>query len=148
MVEDDLRGAEITLATFEKYNVYNEVQVVKDGAEALDYLHKRGISKRRATGNPAVVMLDLKLPRISGLEVLNEIRETEELKLIPVVIMTSSTDAADLLEGYSLKTNAYVRKPVRFEDFMEAVRCLGVFWAIVNEPPPRSQMSSPRRDID
>jgi CheY-like chemotaxis protein len=138
MVEDDQRDVELSLTALEHYNLANEVVVVGDGEEALDYLHRRGKFMARASGNPAVVLLDLKLPKVDGLEVLQHIKADEALKVIPVVVLTSSREERDMVASYALGVNAYVVKPVDFHDFVNAVKDLGVFWAIVNEPPPGS----------
>lgn len=134
--EDSAHDVELTLAAFAEHNLVNRVVVVSDGVEALDYLHARGRFEGRAPGNPAVVLLDLKMPRVDGLEVLRQIKQSESLRSIPVVILTSSREESDLVRGYSLGVNAYVVKPVDFQSFMEAVRQVGVFWAIHNEPVP------------
>jgi CheY-like chemotaxis protein len=138
MVEDDPRDAELSLNALEQYNLANEVVVVGDGEEALDYLHRRGKFTGRASGNPAVILLDLKLPKVDGLEVLELIKRDEELKVIPVVVLTSSREERDMVASYKLGVNAYVVKPVGFHDFVNAVKELGVFWAIINESPPGS----------
>lgn len=138
LVEDDPNDVEMTLNALGQFNLVNEIVVARDGAEALDYLFKRGQFSGRMNGNPIVILLDLKLPKISGLEVLKQIRETRDMKMIPVVILTSSREEKDLNEGYSLGTNAYVVKPIDFQQFIEAVRQLGAFWALINEPPPGS----------
>lgn len=136
LVEDDPRDVELTLAALDEYNLANKVLVVHDGEAALDYLYCRGKFKARATGNPVVVLLDLKMPKITGLEVLKIIKADEHLKMIPVVVLTSSRETPDLIECYKHGVNAYVVKPVDFPDFMKAVKQLGMFWAAVNEPPP------------
>lgn len=138
LVEDDPRDAELILEALEEYKLANEVVVACDGEEALDYLYGRGNFMSRLIGNPAVVLLDLKLPKISGMEVLRQIRSDEKLKMIPIVILTSSREERDWIESYKLGVNAYVVKPVDFHDFVEAVKELGVFWAVINEPPPGS----------
>ena len=138
MVEDDPKDVELSLTALEEYNLANEVVVVGDGAEALDYLYCRGSFTARATGNPAVLLLDLKLPKVNGLEVLKTIRSDEKLKTVPVVVLTSSREESDLVASYKLGVNAYVVKPVDFHEFVNAVRELGVFWAVINEPPPGS----------
>jgi len=135
LIEDDLRDVEMTLAALEEQNLANRVFVVHDGAVALDYLYKRGAFKARTTGNPILVLLDNKMPKVSGLEVLKIMKEDERLKTIPVVALTSSREAPDLIQFYSHGVNAYVVKPVDFSDFMKAVREVGIFWAAVNEPP-------------
>ena len=136
LVEDDLRDVELTLAALEEHNLSNKVFVVHDGAEALDYLYHRGKYMARAPGNPVVVLLDNKMPKVNGLEVLKIMKADENLKTIPVVVLTSSRETPDLLEFYKHGVNAYVVKPVDFADFMAAVKQLGIFWAAVNEPPP------------
>ncbi len=132
MVEDDAKDVELSLTALEEYNLANEVVVARDGEEALDYLYCRGKFNARPDGNPAVLLLDLKLPKVNGLEVLQQIRSDEKLKMIPVVVLTSSH------YSYKLGVNAYVVKPVDFHEFVNAVKELGVFWAIINEPPPGS----------
>ncbi len=136
LVEDDLRDVDLTLAALAEHNLSNKVFVVHDGAEALDYLYHRGKFATRAPGNPVVVLLDNKMPKVSGLEVLKTIKADENLKTIPVVVLTSSREAPDLVEFYKHGVNAYVVKPVDFSEFMKAVQQLGIFWAAVNEPPP------------
>jgi CheY-like chemotaxis protein len=138
MVEDDPRDVELTLTALEEYNLANEVVVTRDGAEVLDYLHCRGGFETRTGDNPAVLLLDLKLPKVDGLEVLRQIRSDEKLKIIPVVVLTSSREERDMVASYRLGVNAYVVKPVDFHEFVNAIKELGVFWAIVNEPPPGS----------
>jgi CheY-like chemotaxis protein len=138
VAEDDSNDVELILAALEKYNIANEVIVVEDGAEALDYLYRRGDYEARAEGNPVLVLLDIKMPRVDGLEVLREIKTDERLKMIPTAMLTSSRQEGDLLVSYQLGVNAYVVKPVDFNDFAETVRDLGVFWLMVNEPPPGS----------
>ena len=138
LVEDDPKDIDLTLAALGEYKLANEVIVVRDGAEALDYLHTKGNYRSRARENPAVVLLDLKLPKVDGLEVLREIRSDERLKLIPVVVLTSSREDRDMVASYKLGVNAYVVKPVDFHEFVNAVKDLGVFWAVINEPPPGS----------
>ena len=138
LVEDDPKDIDLTLAALGEYKLANEVIVVRDGAEALDYLHTKGNYRSRARENPAVVLLDLKLPKVDGLEVLREIRSDERLKYIPVVVLTSSREDRDMVASYKLGVNAYVVKPVDFHAFVNAVKELGVFWAVINEPPPGS----------
>jgi CheY-like chemotaxis protein len=135
LVEDDPRDVELTLAALDEYHLADKVAVVDDGAEALDYLYLRGKYKLRAGGNPIVVLLDIKMPKVSGLEVLKTIKGDEQLKVIPVVVLTSSRETADMIESYRYGVNAYVVKPVDFSAFMTAVKHLGIFWAGVNEPP-------------
>lgn len=138
LAEDSPQDVEMTLAALEYNNVANEVVVVGDGEEALDYLYYRGKFQRRAEGNPVVVLLDLKMPRMDGLEVLRTIKADEKLRTIPVVMLTSSREEQDLVQSYRLGTNGYVVKPVDFQAFTEAVRQLGAYWTIHNEPPPGS----------
>jgi DNA-binding response OmpR family regulator len=138
LVEDDPNDMELTLAGLAEYNLANEVIVARDGEEALDYLYYRGKFAGRTNGNPAVVLLDLKLPKVDGLQVLRQMRADEKLRVVPVVILTSSHEERDMVEGYRLGTNAYVVKPVDFHQFVDAVRHIGVFWSIINEPPPGS----------
>ena len=143
MVEDDPRDVELTLTALEEYNLANEVVVARDGKEALDYLYCREQFASRPNENPAVILLDLKLPKIDGLEVLQTIRSDERLKVIPAVILTSSHEERDMARSYQLGANAYVVKPVDFHEFVNAVKELGVFWAMINEPPPGSLKKAP-----
>jgi CheY-like chemotaxis protein len=138
LVEDDPQDMELTLTALGEYNLSNEVVVAKDGEEALDYLFCRGKYQSRTSENPAVLLLDLKLPKVDGLEVLQQIRLDEKLKMIPVVVLTSSREERDKVASYKLGVNAYVVKPVDFHEFVNAIKELGVFWAIINEPPPGS----------
>jgi CheY-like chemotaxis protein len=138
LVEDDPKDIELTLGSLEEYNLANEVLVVRDGVEALDYLYRRGQFADYPSGNPAVILLDLKLPKVDGFEVLKTIRSDEKLKLIPVTILTSSREDNDLIQSYKLGVNAYIVKPVDFHQFTEAIKELGIFWAVLNEPPPGS----------
>lgn len=138
LVEDNPHDLELTLIALERSQLANEVIVVRDGADALDYLHARGGFANREQGNPAVVLLDLKLPKVDGLEVLAEIRGSATLKSIPVVMLTSSREEQDLIRSYELGVNAYVVKPVDFQEFVRAIADLGIFWAVLNEPPPGS----------
>jgi CheY-like chemotaxis protein len=138
LAEDDPRDVELTLAALEENHLANKVAVVGNGEEALDYLYRRGKFKMRAGGNPVVVLLDNKMPKVNGLEVLKTIKADEHLKTIPVVVLTSSRETPDLIEFYNHGVNAYVVKPVDFSEFMKSVKQLGVFWAAVNEPPPYS----------
>jgi CheY-like chemotaxis protein len=138
IVEDDPNDLELTLTALADHNLANEVVIARDGQQALDYLFRRGEFAARAVDNPAVMLLDLKLPKVSGLEVLQEIKSDEHLKMIPVVVLTSSHEEKDMLRSYSLGVNAYVVKPVDFHEFVNAVKELGVFWAVINEPPPGS----------
>jgi DNA-binding response OmpR family regulator len=138
MVEDDPKDVELTLTALEEYNLANEVIVTRDGEQALDYLYCRGEYKTRSSGNPAVMLLDLKLPKVDGLEVLKQIKSDGELRMLPVVVLTSSKEEKDMVASYKLGVNAYVVKPVDFHEFVNAIKELGVFWAIINEPPPGS----------
>jgi CheY-like chemotaxis protein len=136
LVEDDPKDAELTLTALEGHNLANRVTVVCDGAEALDYLYRREKYKMRGGGDPILVLLDLKMPKVNGLEVLKNIKANEDLKIIPVVVLSSSRETPDLVECYKHGVNAYVVKPVDFAEFMKAVKQLGIFWAAINEPPP------------
>jgi len=136
LVEDNLNDIELTLAALKQNNVVNEVIVTRHGGEALDYLHRRGGFQSREPGNPVVVFLDLKMPKVDGLEVLRQMKGADSMKMIPVVMLTSSREETDLVKSYKLGVNAYVVKPVGFEQFTDAIRQLGMFWAVLNEPPP------------
>ena|SRR2546428_3867102 len=138
LAEDNTRDVELTLAALAEDNLANEVVIVNDGADALDYLHCRGRFGGRARINPVVALLDLKMPKVDGLEVLAQIKADARLQTIPVVMLTSSREEKDLIESYRLGVNAYVVKPIDFRDFIVAVKELGVFWALINEPPPGS----------
>jgi CheY-like chemotaxis protein len=138
LVEDDPNDVELTLTALEEYNLANEVVVVGDGEQALDYLYSRGKFSSRSDENPAVLLLDLKLPKIDGLEVLQQLKSDDKLRMIPVVVLTSSHEEKDMVASYRLGVNAYVVKPVDFHEFVNAVRELGVFWAVINQPPPGS----------
>jgi CheY-like chemotaxis protein len=146
LVEDDPRDLELTLVALERSQLANEVVVVRDGEAALEYLTRTGEFAKRAEGNPAVVLLDLKLPKVNGLEVLQTVRTTEPLRSIPVVMLTSSHEETDVLRSYQLGVNAYVVKPVEFKQFVEAIADLGIFWAVLNEPPPGSLRTRRRHD--
>jgi CheY-like chemotaxis protein len=138
IVEDDPRDVELTLTALEDYKLANEVVVCRDGQEALDYLNSRGKFIDRVNENPAVMLLDLKLPKVDGLEVLQRVKSDERLRMIPVVVLTSSHEEKDMMRSYKLGVNAYVVKPVDFHEFVNAVKELGAFWAVINEPPPGS----------
>lgn len=138
LVEDDPRDVELTLSAMEESHLANKITVVSDGAEALDYLYYRGKYKTRVAGNPILVLLDNKMPKVSGLQVLKTIKADEHLKTIPIVALTSSRETPDLTEFYKNGINAYVVKPMDFVEFMKAVQQLGIFWAAINEPPPES----------
>ena len=139
LVEDNPKDLELTLIALEKSHLANEVVTARDGEEALDYLFCRGKWASRQKGNPAVILLDLKLPKVDGMQVLRTIRTTDELRRLPVVILTSSREEQDLTNSYNLGVNAYVVKPVGFQEFIQAIQDLGVFWAVLNEPPPGSR---------
>jgi CheY-like chemotaxis protein len=136
LVEDDPNDIELTLTALADHNLVNEVVIVRDGEEALDYLYRRGLFAQRPVGNPVVILLDLKMPRLDGVQVLRQLKSDDQMRLIPVVILSSSRESRDLEECYRLGVNAYVVKPVRFPEFIEAVNQIGVFWALINEPPP------------
>jgi CheY-like chemotaxis protein len=137
LVEDDLPDVELTLTALDEHDLANKVFVVHDGAEALDYLYCRGRFRSRVGGNPILILLDNKMPKVSGLEVLKVIKADADLKTIPVVALTSSRETPDLIQFYSHGVNAYVVKPVVFSDFMNAVKQVGIFWAMLNEVPVR-----------
>ncbi len=138
LIEDNPHDLELTLIALERSQLANEVVVMRDGAEALDYLQRTGKHAGRTEGNPAVLLLDLKLPKVDGLEVLQTVRASDSLRSIPVVMLTSSREEPDLARAYELGVNAYVVKPVEFKDFVAAISELGIFWAVLNEPPPGS----------
>jgi len=137
IAEDDPRDEQLTLAALSEYNLANKIYVVHDGEEVLDYLYCRGKFAARTSGNPIAVLLDLKMPKVTGIDVLRIIKADDNLKSIPIVVLTSSREEPDLAECYRLGVNSYVVKPVDFAEFMKAVKLLGVFWAAVNEPPPQ-----------
>ncbi|MEA3164944.1 MAG: hypothetical protein QOE88_2762 [Verrucomicrobiota bacterium] len=139
LAEDDPRDAELTLTALEENHLANQVTVVENGEEALDYLFCRGKFEMRETGNPLFVLLDHKMPKVNGLEVLKIIKASKDLKTIPVVVLTSSRETPDLVEFYKYGANAYVVKPVGFSEFMTAVKEIGVFWAAINEPPVKGK---------
>lgn len=138
LVEDNPKDIELTLAALAKCQLANDIVVLRDGAEALDYLHLRGAHSNRAPGDPAVVLLDLKLPKLDGLEVLAQVKKDPSLRQVPVVMLTSSREESDLVRSYELGVNAFVVKPVDFNSFFEAIQDLGMFWGVLNEPPPRT----------
>jgi CheY-like chemotaxis protein len=138
LAEDSPNDVELTLAALRMLKLANEIVVVRDGAEVLDFIHGRGAHAGRPPIAPAVVLLDLKMPRVDGLTVLRHIRESQEFRTLPVVILTSSREESDLERGYGLGANAYVVKPVDFNEFLKAVSQVGLFWALVNEPPPNT----------
>ncbi|UXY15383.1 response regulator [Chitiniphilus purpureus] len=147
LVEDNPNDLELTLVALERSQLANEVIVVRDGAEAVDYLFRRGLYAARPDGNPAVILLDLKLPKLNGLEVLKIVRDAEELRSVPTVMLTSSREEPDLASAYQLGVNAYVVKPVEFRDFVAAISELGIFWAVLNEPPPGSMRLGTSRRV-
>jgi CheY-like chemotaxis protein len=136
LTEDNERDVELTLAALDEHNLANEVVVARDGAEALDYLYARGRFAGHANGLPVVVLLDLKMPKVDGLEVLRTMRSDPDIRHVPVVMVTSSREEQDLVHSYELGVNAYVVKPVDFQKFVESIKQIGMFWAIINEPPP------------
>lgn len=138
LVEDSPNDVELILASLDENHVANEVVVAKDGEQALDYLYRRGAFADRPEGHPMVVLLDLKLPKVDGLDVLQQIKSDPLLKALPVVMLTSSREERDLIRSYDMGVNAYVVKPVDFNDFSAALKEVGVFWAIINQPPPMS----------
>jgi CheY-like chemotaxis protein len=138
LVEDDPNDVELTLTALDVNRLANEVVVARDGEEALDYLYRRGIYTSREAGNPSVVLLDLKLPKVDSLEVLKLIKSDPDLKKVPVVMLTSSHEEQDLVRSYDSGVNVYVVKPVGFENFIEAIKEVGLFWGVVNQPPPGS----------
>ncbi len=145
LAEDNPKDVELTLEALSDYNLANEIVVVNNGEAALDYLHRRGAYADRDSETPALILLDLKMPKVDGLEVLKEIKSSETLRLIPVVMLSSSREERDLLMSYGLGVNAYVVKPVKFHEFIEAVKALGLFWAFFNEPP--RPLARPTPDI-
>jgi CheY-like chemotaxis protein len=138
LAEDSAKDIELTLAALDEYRLANEVVVVRDGVQAWEYLSCTGAYADRTPVSPAVVLLDLKMPKMDGLEVLKRMRADAKLRAVPVVILTSSREERDIIEGYKLGVNAYVVKPVGFDDFVDAVKNLGLFWAVLNQPPPGS----------
>lgn len=140
--EDNQHDVELTLSALADHHLANEVVVVSDGAEALDYLYRRGRFKMRAAGDPALMLLDLKMPKVDGLEVLRTIKQDEQLRTLPVVMLTSSREEQDLARSYQLGVNSYVLKPVDFQSFAEAVKSLGIYWTVHNQPPPGMHRST------
>lgn len=143
LVEDNPQDLELTLIALERTHLANEVVVVRDGSEALDYLLRRNAFAERPEGNPAIILLDLKLPKVDGLGVLEAVRADERLRSIPITMLTSSRMETDLARAYELGVNSYVVKPIEFQDFLDAVSELGMFWAVLNEPPPGSARPAP-----
>ena len=144
LAEDDPRDVELTLEALREHNLTNEVVVARDGEEALDYVYRRGAFASRPEGQPVVVLLDLKMPKVDGVEVARQLKSDPRTRVIPVVVLTSSRESRDLEECYRLGVNAYVVKPVQFRDFIDAVRQVGAFWALLNEPPPVCKGREPR----
>jgi CheY-like chemotaxis protein len=142
LAEDDLKDVELTVNALNEYNLANDILVVRDGVEALDYLYRRGEFTQEPDGNPIVILLDLKMPKMDGIQVLRQIKSDKNLQTIPVVILTSSGESQDMQICYQLGVNAYVVKPVKFADFIESVKGIGLFWALINEPPPNSARKS------
>jgi CheY-like chemotaxis protein len=136
LAEDNLEDVELTLAALEGCHLANQVMVVRDGADAMDYLYRRNSYKGRSDAHPVVVFLDIKMPKVDGVEVLRQIKADPELQMIPVVMVTSSREQQDLLRSYQLGANAYVVKPIDFDQFVDAIQELGLYWAVLNEPPP------------
>ena len=136
LAEDNQNDVELTLSALEEYNLANEVVVVRDGVEVIDYLLQRGQFANHPNGVPAVILLDLKMPRMDGLEALRQLRADPRFKRVPVVMITSSREEQDLVRSYELGVNAYVVKPVDFQKFVECIKQIGFFWALINEPPP------------
>lgn len=145
LVEDSPNDVELILTALKDARLVNEIAVTNDGEQALDYLFRRGPHAQRSSPDPAVILLDLKMPKVDGREVLRHLRANPDLRLIPVVVLTSSREEQDLFETYDLGTNAYLVKPVDFEAFTTAVSKLGVFWALLNEPPPLPRQSTAKR---
>ncbi|MBI5965605.1 MAG: response regulator [Chloroflexi bacterium] len=142
LAEDDPQDAELTLNALSEHNLANDVLVVRDGVEALDYLYRRGEFADQPEGNPILILLDLKMPRMDGMEVLKQLKSDAAMRTVPIVVLTSSRESQDLETCYQLGVNAYVVKPVKFLDFIEAVKEIGVFWALINEPPSGSLRKS------
>ena len=142
IAEDDPKDIELTINALDEYNLANDIFIVRDGAEALDYLYRRGAFSQEPAGSPIVILLDLKMPKMDGIQVLKQIKSDEHLRRIPVVVLTSSKESQDLETCYRLGANAYVVKPVKFTNFVEAIRGIGVFWALINEPPPNNARKS------
>jgi CheY-like chemotaxis protein len=140
LAEDDENDVELTMTALDQHNLANRVDIARDGEEALDYLYRRGKFADRSKGNPVVILLDLKMPKVDGLEVLKQIKSDHQLKMIPVVVLTSSREELDIVKSYELGVNAYVVKPVDFEQFVDSVKKLGLFWAVLNETPPENRM--------
>lgn len=138
LAEDDPKDVELMINALNEYNLANDILIVRDGVEALDYLYRRGTFEQEPRGNPIVILLDLKMPKMDGIQVLRQIKSDKQLQMIPVVVLTSSSESQDLEICYRLGVNAYVVKPVKFTDFVEAVKGIGLFWVLINEPSPNS----------
>jgi len=147
LVEDKAKDVELSLGALDEHRLANKLAVVRDGVEVLDYLYARGKFANRSDGDPAVVLLDIKMPRMGGLEVLRRVKADERLKQIPIVMLTSSREEPDLKAAYQLGVNAYVVKPVEFQQFTDAVRQVGAFWAILNEAPSQSGREETARQV-
>lgn len=145
LVEDNPKDLELTLEALERSQLANEVVTARDGVEALDWLFRRNAHEHRETNDPAVILLDLKLPRIDGLQVLEQIKSDDEMRHLPVVMLTASREESDLVKSYQLGVNAFVVKPVGFQDFFKAIRDLGIFWAVINEPHPPRPRTQPMK---
>ncbi|MDQ3754060.1 MAG: response regulator [Acidobacteriota bacterium] len=143
LVEDSPNDVELTLTALAEHHLANEVDIARDGEEALDYLYRRSRFQARENGNPTMVLLDLKLPKVDGLEVLAQMKSDAQLRKIPVVMLTSSREERDLVRSYDLGVNAYVVKPVDFNEFVNALKEVGLFWAVINQPPPESATAQP-----
>jgi CheY-like chemotaxis protein len=146
LVEDNPHDIELTLTALQQCNIANQVIVLRDGVEALDYVYRRGNYASRAAGEPSVILLDLKLPKVDGLEVLERIKSDADHKQIPIVMLTSSKEEKDLVRSYECGVNSFVVKPVEFPAFFEAIRNLGMFWAILNQPPPARARGAAHKD--
>ncbi|WGV25230.1 response regulator [Halotia branconii] len=145
LIEDSANDAELVLAALSENHLANEVIVVRDGEEALDYLYRRGLFRLRMEGHPVVVLLDLKLPKIDGLEVLTQLKSDPKMRVVPIVVLTSSKEEPDLARCYELGVNAYVVKPVDYHEFVDAIKGVGLFWAVINRPPLGALPSAPHR---
>ena len=139
LVEDSRKDIDLTLAALEEHHLANEVVIARNGVEALDYFYRRGEFAQRPSGHPVVVLLDLKMPKMDGLEVLRHVKADDDLRRIPIVVLTSSREEQDIVRSYDFGVNAYVVKPVAFENFIDVVKQLGLFWVITNQPPPLGQ---------
>jgi CheY-like chemotaxis protein len=142
LAEDNANDAELTLEALREHKLINDIVVTRDGAETLDYLYRRNAHAGRQGGNPVFILLDLKMPKVDGLEVLRQIKSDPAMRTIPVVMLTSSRQEGDLVRSYDLGVNAYVVKPVEFHEFIRVVKALGGFWALTNEPPPKKEVSA------